>query len=107
MAKNQAQRRLSREIRERAQSLANQQKFEGQTKEHNKLIAQGIQQAIERYLREQSSKARDLDKQAKQLKQAEPEIHEVEKLVYRQSKLAWYLLVVSWLVFIGAYFWLV
>nr|CAA6799721.1 MAG: Unknown protein [uncultured Thiotrichaceae bacterium] len=106
MAKNQAQRQLTREIRERAQSLANQQKFAGQTKEHNKLMTQGIQQGIERYLREQSSKARDLDKQVKQLKKAEPEIHEVEKIVYRENKLAWYLLAASWLAFIGAYFWL-
>ena len=82
----------------------------GQTKEQTKLIAQGIQKGIEHYKKQQSAKARELDKNLKKVKQqaASPEAHEIEvqeNVVYRQHWLPWVLLVLSWIAM--ATYWLV
>jgi len=82
----------------------------GQTKEQTKLVAQGIQKGIEQYKKQQSAKARELDKKLKKVNQqlVAPEAHEIEfkeKLVYRQHWLPWLLLVLSWLAMAG--YWLV
>jgi hypothetical protein len=74
----------------------------GQTKEQTKLIAQGIQKGIEQYKKQQSAKARELDKKLKKVNQqlAPPEARELEvqeRMVYRQHWLPWVLLVLSWL----------
>jgi len=82
----------------------------GQTKEQTKLVAQGIQKGIEQYKKQQSAKARELDRKLKKVNQqlASPEAHEIEvpdKVVYRQHWLPWVLLVLSWLAM--AAYWLV
>jgi hypothetical protein len=82
----------------------------GQTKEQTRLIAQGIQKGIEHYKKQQSARARELDKNLKKVKQraASPETHEIEvqdKIVYRQHWLPWVLLVLSWIAM--AAYWLV
>ena len=82
----------------------------GQTKEQTKLIAQGIQKGIEQYKKQQSAKARELDKKLKKVNQqlAPPEARELEvqeRMVYRQHWLPWVLLVLSWLAM--AAYWLV
>ena len=82
----------------------------GQTKEQTKQIAQGIRKGIEQYKKQQSAKARELDKKLKKVKQqlAAPEERETEireKVVYKQHWLPWVLLVVSWLAM--AAYWLV
>jgi hypothetical protein len=74
----------------------------GQSKEQTKLIAQGIQKGIEQYKKQQSAKARELDKKLKKVNQqlAPPEARELEvqeRMVYRQHWLPWVLLVLSWL----------
>jgi hypothetical protein len=81
----------------------------GQTKEQTRLIAQGIQKGIEQYKKQQSARARELDKSIKKIKQ-QPTPHEThtieaqEKIVYRQHWLPWLLLVLSWTAI--AAFWL-
>ena len=82
----------------------------GQTKEQTKLIAQGIQEGIKQYRKQQSARARELDKKLKKVKQqiASPDVHEIEvqeKVIYRQHWLPWALLVLSWLAM--AAYWLV
>ena len=82
----------------------------GQTKEQTRLIAQGIQKGIEQYKKQQSARARELDKSIKKVKQhlmphAAHEIEIQEKIVYRQHWLPWLLLGLSWIA--TAVFWLV
>lgn len=82
----------------------------GQTREQTKLIAQGIQKGIQQYRKQQSAKARELNRQLKRAKRQpasmENETAEVqEKIIYRQHWLPWVLLILSW-VAMGA-FWLV
>lgn len=74
----------------------------GQTKEETRLIAQGIRKGIEQYKKQQSARARELDrtlKQAKQQSTASPprEIEVRENTVYRQHWLPWVLLALSWI----------
>lgn len=76
----------------------------GQTKEQTKLIAQGIQKGIEQYKKQQSAKARELDKRLKkarqkQVEQVQEPMPTEEVTRYRQSKLAWVLLGLSWIGF--------
>jgi hypothetical protein len=75
----------------------------GQTKEQTKLVAQGIQKGIEQYKRQQSAKARELDKKHKKAtKKGTPsETHKnkvQERIVYKQHWLPWSLLVITWLI---------
>lgn len=77
----------------------------GQTKEQTKLIAQGIKKGIEHYKKQQSAKARELDKRLKKVRHRQEEItpDQVRPEVvteYRQSKLAWILLLLSWAGFV-------
>ena len=83
----------------------------GQTKEQTKLIAQGIQEGIKQYRKQQNARARELDKKLKKVKQqlASPEVHEIEvqvqeKVVYRQHWLPWAVLVLSWLAMVAYWF---
>lgn len=77
----------------------------GQTKEQTKLIAQGIQKGIEQYKKQQSAKARELDKRLKKVRhqhvgQAHEPVSTEIVTRYRQSKLAWVLLGLSWIGFV-------
>ncbi len=81
----------------------------GQTKEQTRLIAQGIRKGIEQYKKQQSAKARELDKKLKKANErlAPAETGEGEaqvKVVYRQHWLPWLLLVLSWLLIVGYWF---
>ena len=74
----------------------------GQTRGQTKLIAQGIQKGIEQYKKQQSGKARELDKSLKKVKQQvssheTQEIQVQEKVVYKQHWLPWVLLALSWI----------
>lgn len=80
-----------------------------QTKEQTKLIAQGIQQGIDLYKKQQKEKARELNKRDKKTTKQihEPvDLDEVENetvIIYRQHWLPWVLLAISWLG-MGIYF---
>lgn len=108
MAKNNQSKKESKDIRALANKLATQQKFEGQTKEHNKLIAQAIHKGIEQYLRQQSERARELDKKAKKLEKQQVQLLQptekglpVSDVENSQSIVPWLLLLVSWVGFVA------
>lgn len=89
-------------LQDEAMRIARGTQRPGQTKEQTKLIAQGIQKGIEQYKKQQSTKARELDKKLKKAAQrvATPETPKAEvqeRVVYRQHWLPWVLLVSSWL----------
>jgi hypothetical protein len=110
MARHAKSHQLSEATHDEAMRIARGTQRPGQTKEQTKLIAQGIQKGIEQYKKQQSTKARELDKKLKKVKQqfASPETHEIEaqeKVVYRQHWLPWLLLTLSWLAM--AAYWLV
>jgi predicted anti-sigma-YlaC factor YlaD len=97
------------ETRDEAVRIARGTQRPGQTKEQTRLIAQGIQKGIEQYRKQQSARARALDKKRKKVTQqaALPEVDEYEiqeKMVYRQHWLPWVLLILSWVAM--AVFWL-
>ncbi|CAD6875403.1 hypothetical protein [Methylomonas fluvii] len=83
-----------------------------QTKEQTKLIAQGIQQGIDLYKRQQKEKARELNKQRKKLAKQKEQIIEQDDqedqsvIIYQPHWLPWSLLIITWLV-IGIYYTLV
>jgi hypothetical protein len=102
--------RTSEATHDEAMRIARGTQRPGQTKEQTRLIAQGIQKGIEQYKKQQSAKARELDKSIKKVKQhlTPHETHEIEiqeKIVYRQHWLPWLLLGLSWIAI--AVFWLV
>jgi len=98
-AKNHSQ---SDAIHEEALRIARGTQRPGQTKEQTRLIAQGIQKGIEQYKKQQSARARELDKTLKKVRQhsASPPAKEIEvqeAIVYRPQWLPWLLLVLSWI----------
>jgi ABC-type xylose transport system substrate-binding protein len=103
MARYSKKHQQSAATRGEAMRIARGTQRPGQTKEQTMLIAQGIQKGIEQYKKQQSARARELDKELKKVKQhpASPgEVREIEvqeKVVYRQHWLPWTLLVASWL----------
>jgi len=102
MTKRPIKHQLSEVTHDEAMRIARGRQRPGQTKEQTKLIAQGIQEGIKQYRKQQNARARELDKKLKKVKQqlASPEVHEIEvqeKVVYRQHWLPWALLVLSWL----------
>ncbi|MEN8762875.1 MAG: DUF2956 domain-containing protein [Thiogranum sp.] len=110
MAKYSKKHQASETTPDDAMRIARGTQRPGQTKEQTKLVAQGIQKGIEQYKKQQSAKARELDKKLKKVNQqlVSPEAHEIEykeRLVYRQHWLPWLLLVLSWLAMAG--YWLI
>ena len=102
---------MSRRSKKHAQSDATQEEAlriargtqrPGQTKEQTRLITQGIQKGIEQYKKQQSAKARELDKQLKKAKlqsaaDPSPETGIQKRTVYRHHLLPWVLLALSWI----------
>lgn len=107
-------RKEARDIRAEALKIANSQHIEGQTREQTRLIATGIQRGMEQFLRQQSEKARELDKRIKKVKrlaegpkQADTSaaVDTVVKDRQPLTILPWALLILSW-IFFTAYLWL-
>jgi hypothetical protein len=107
MAKRTKSYQTSEATHDEAMRIARGTQRPGQTKEQTRLVAQGIQKGIEQYKKQQSARARELDKSIKKVKQhlMPHEIEVQEKIVYRQHWLPWLLLVLSWIAI--AAFWLV
>jgi hypothetical protein len=102
MTKQTKKRSPSDVIHEVALRIARGTQRPGQTKEQTRLITQGIQKGIEQYKKQQSAKARELDKNLKKAIQQSstnrpPETEIQEKIVYRHHWLPWVLLALSWL----------
>jgi endo-1,4-beta-D-glucanase Y len=102
------QKKDARDIRAEALKIANTIKTEGQTTVETKAIALGIQRGMALFLRQQSEKSRNLDKQVKKVKQLATKLtqdksaDEKNEIVNEQSssKLPWVLLAVSWVLFL-------
>jgi len=105
MAKYSKKHQLSEKSKDEAMKIARGTQKPGQTKEQTKLIAQGIKKGIEIYKKQQSEKARELDKKLNKASALRAS-HEtstqqvVEKAVVKGNKLPWLLLVLSWLGFV-------
>ena len=102
MTKQTKKRSPSDVIHEEALRIARGTQRPGQTKEQTRLITQGIQKGIEQYKKQQSAKARELDRNLKKAKQqssakTSQEIEIQQKIVYRHPWLPWALLALSWL----------
>lgn len=103
------QKKDARDIRAEALKIANTIKTEGQTPIETKAIATGIQRGMELFLRQQSEKARDLDKRVKKAKQSSNQLtqqkpaDEKEEITDTptQSRLPWVLLAISWGLFLA------
>lgn len=106
MAKKAQNRKDARQIQAEAMRIARSTQVPGQTKEQTRRIAQGIQKGIQQYRREESSKARELDKRRKKAQQQapipQPEVRVEERIVNRQHWLPWVLLLSTWVGF-GAF----
>lgn len=101
MAKRPKNHQQTEATHDEAMRIARGRQRPGQTKEQTRLIAQGIQEGIKQYRKQQSARGRELDRKLKKVKQqtASPAVHEIdvqEKVVYRQHWLPWVLLVLSW-----------
>lgn len=107
MARYQKHKQASEETQESALKLARSNKKPGQTKEQTKLIAQGIQKGIDQYKKQHKAKSRELNKQLKKVKnnhQDEVEVQVSDISKPKQNWLPWILLMVSWMIFAGYYF---
>lgn len=99
----------ARDIRAEALKIANSQHVEGQTREQTRLIASGIQRGMEQFLRQQSEKARELDKRVKKVRrlaapqqsEVAPDTGHVMQAPQRMVWLPWGLLIASWIFFAG------
>jgi hypothetical protein len=99
----------SSQTQEDALKIAKSIQRPAQTKDQTKLIAQGIQQGIDVYKKQQKEKARELNKKLKKVsnQKAQPiesDDHEIQvHIVYRQHWLPWLLVLITWLG-VGVYF---
>ncbi|MCF5891534.1 DUF2956 domain-containing protein [Aeromonas veronii] len=108
--------KISPETQQEAMKIARANQKPGQTKEQTQLIAQGIQKGIDEYKKQMKARAREASRQKKlQAKarqpQGAPQIEEQDDQlelveVSHQHPLPWILLVLSWLGFAAAWFWL-
>lgn len=108
MSKNSYQ-KPSPQTQEDALKIAKSIQRPAQTKEQTKLIAQGVQQGIDLYKRQQKEKARELNKKLKKISNQKHQSiesidHEIaEIIIYRQHWLPWLLLLLTW-VGVGMFF---
>jgi pyridoxine/pyridoxamine 5'-phosphate oxidase len=106
MAKYSKKHLLSEKSKDDAMKIARATQKPGQTKEQTKLIAQGIKKGIEIYKKQQSEKARELDKKlnkASALRASHETATEqvVAPVVVKGDLLPWVLLALSWLGFVA------
>jgi len=93
--------RVSDKTKDDAIKIARGTQRPGQTKEQTKLIAQGIQKGINQYKKQQSVKARDLDKKLKKVavnrvSNESSTDSSLEPAVVKSNYLPWLLLIISW-----------
>lgn len=96
-----SKKQISLDTQSEAVKIAHGRQRPGQTKEHTKLIAQGIQKGIEQYKKQQSTKARELDKKLKKVSKQQMHQQPIENQTgeivrYKQHWLPWLLLILTW-----------
>ena len=93
--------RVSDKTKDDAIKIARGTQRPGQTKEQTKLIAQGIQKGINQYKKQQSVKARELDKKLKkvaisQVSDKSSTGNTADSAAVKNNFLPWLLLIISW-----------
>ena len=93
-------------VKDDAMKIARGTQRPGQTKEQTKLIAQGIQKGIAQYKKQQSEKARELDKKHKKATASKhvnklPTDKKPEPVADKSNILPWVLLILSWIGFVA------
>ena len=106
MSKYSKKNKVSDKTKDDAMKIARATQRPGQTKEQTKLIAQGIKKGIDQYKKQQSVKARELDKRLKKsavtsLSNKSSTDNTLEPVVVKSNNLPWVLLIISWLGFIA------
>lgn len=105
MAKNKNYQKVSPQTQDDAMKAAKATQRPGQAKEQTKLIALGVEKAINHYKKQQKEKSRELNRKLhKASKLASASVNVVEEnnqqaIVYKQSIVPWVLLLASWLGF--------
>ena len=104
MSKYSKKNKVSDKTKDDAMKIARATQRPGQTKEQTKLIAQGIKKGIDQYKKQQSVKARELDKRLKKatvnsLANKSSTDNTLEPVVVKSNYLPWVLLIISWLGF--------
>ncbi len=105
MAKNKNYQKVSPQTQDDAMKAAKATQRPGQAKEQTKLIALGVEKAINHYKKQQKEKSRELSRKLQKVsKLASTSINAVEEnnhesIVYKQSVAPWLLLLASWLGF--------
>jgi hypothetical protein len=104
MSKYSKNNKVSDKTKDDAMKIARGTQRPGQAKEQTKLIAQGIQKGIDQYKKQQSVKARELDKRLKKVTAGslsnESSIDNTsEPVAVKSNNLPWVLLIISWLGF--------
>lgn len=98
--------KVSDKVKDDAMKIARGTQRPGQTKEQTKLIAQGIQKGIAQYKKQQSEKARELDKKHKKAAASKhanvlPTDNKPEPVADKSNILPWVLLILSWIGFVA------
>ena len=93
-------------VKDDAMKIARGTQRPGQTKEQTKLIAQGIQKGIAQYKKQQSEKARELDRKHKKAAASKhvnklPTDNKPEPVADKSNILPWVLLILSWIGFVA------
>lgn len=98
--------KVSDKVKDDAMKIARGTQRPGQTKEQTKLITQGIQKGIAQYKKQQSEKARELDKKHKKAAASNhtnklPADNKPEPVSDKSNILPWVLLILSWIGFVA------
>ena len=96
--------RVSDKTKDDAMQIARGTQRPGQTKEQTKLISQGIKKGIDQYKKQQSAKARELDKRLKKAAVSSSSNktstnNTLEPVAIKSNNMPWVLLIISWLGF--------
>tara|TARA_R110001583_G_C5397006_1_gene385329 strand:- start:188 stop:523 length:336 start_codon:yes stop_codon:yes gene_type:complete len=97
----------SEQVQSESLAIARSTQKPGQTKAQTKLVAKGIAKGIETYKKQQSAKARKLDKRLKKSNSTPPPAQAEHNSsptppVKNNSRTPWLLLAISWILF-GTY----
>lgn len=108
MSKSKHSDKISKDVKAQATKIVRNLNLVADNKDQGRAITKGVQRGIEAFLRQQSEKARILDKKSKELAKLESSLtvaepDEVEIRLPEKFRLVqwipWGLLILSWLVF--------
>lgn len=107
MSQSTQEKKAQRDLKAEAAKIVRTLNISGDNRAETQRIVAAVQRGIEYHLKQQSAKARELDKRAKKLKQADssadvrPEVAPARDRQSFSAVLPWALLALSWLGFVG------